>query len=1065
MPDDPNKKMHPHPRMGVWRGGARGGSAVRYAELECTSNFTFLTGASHPEELAREAAELGMEAVALTDTHTVAGVVRGHVGAKGAGIRFITGTRIVPEDGGGLSVLLYPTDRAGYAWMCGLLTVGKRRSRKGSCRLGFGEVLGVGGGGGGLMAVVVPGRLDEEGLGRVRALRESFGAERVSVAASVRYEQDDERRVALLSGFASDAGVSLVATNAVCYHRRERRMLQDVVTCVRHGVSIEQAGYRLRANAERHLKRPEEMARLFRRYPGAIERTVEIAERCAGFSLDELRYEYPEEVVPAGWTAMEHLRALTEEGARKRFPGGVPGSVLSQIAHELGLIEELGYAPYFLTVHDIVRFAESRGILCQGRGAAANSAVCYCLGVTAVDPTRVSMLFERFISRERDEPPDIDIDFEHERREEVIQYLYGKYGRERAALTAEVISYRGRSAVRDVGKVLGLSGDVVGAMAKSVEWWGDGLGDPGRLREIGLDAREATIARVVGLARELCGFPRHLSQHVGGFVITRRPLSEMVPVENAAMADRTVIEWDKDDIEAMGMLKVDILGLGMLSCVRKAFELVERTEGERLTLASVPAEDSATYDMVCAADTVGVFQIESRAQMSMLPRLLPRNYYDLVIEVAIVRPGPIQGKMVHPYIRRRNGEERVEYPSAEIERVLSRTLGVPLFQEQAMSLAVVAAGFTPGEADELRRAMASWKRSGEAIARFERKLKEGMVARGHTARFAEQVFEQISGFSGYGFPESHAASFALLVYTSAWLKRHKPAAFAASLINSQPMGFYQPAQIVRDAREHGVEVRGVDVNHSEWDCTLEPGAGGRALRLGMRVVKGLSEKDAVRIVSERERGGVFADVRGVWRRSGASAGAMRVLAEADAFGSLGVSRREGLWAVQGLKDCEMPLFETAAYREEAVELPRCGEEEEVREDYRRVGLSLRSHPMAFAREGLAARGVRCCGELGEEGLMPEGKRVAVAGLVLVRQRPSTASGVMFMTIEDETGVANLVVRPRVYERYRGIARHSCAVAARGRVSRAGKVVHVVVEGFGRVELGAGEALGRSRDFH
>jgi error-prone DNA polymerase len=1064
MPDDPNTKMHEHPHASVeaWLPTPKRKASIRYAELECTSNFTFLTGASHPDELAREAAALGIEAVAITDTHTVAGVVRAHVAAKQAGIRCVVGTRIMPEDAGGLAVLLYPFERAGYAGLCRMLTIGKRRTEKGKCRLLLGEVLEHHAG---LVAVAVPSCLDDSCMDRVRSLRVAFTPDRLSVAASFRYGQDDARRVASLAAFASDAGVPLVATNAVQYHTPARRMLHDVLACVRHGVTIEQAGHKLCSNAERHLKQPEEIARLFRSYPAAIARTVEIAERCAGFSLDELRYEYPDEVVPPGQTPMGHLVALTRAGALRRFPGGVPASVSAQIEHELRLIEELRYAPYFLTVHDIVAFAESRAILCQGRGAAANSAVCYCLGVTAVDPTRVNMLFERFISKERDEPPDIDIDFEHARREEVIQHLYRKYGRDRAALTAEVISYRGRSAIRDVGKALGLSSDMLGIMAKDIEWWNDTPDDSGRLRGLGLNPKDPHIARVVSLARELCGFPRHLSQHVGGFVITRTPLCELVPVENAAMPDRTVIEWDKDDIEVMGMLKVDVLGLGMLSCVRKTLDLIERHDGERLTLATIPPEDPATYDMACDADTLGVFQIESRAQMSMLPRLRPRCYYDLVIEVAIVRPGPIQGKMVHPYIRRRNGEESIVYPSPDIERVLSRTLGVPLFQEQAMALAVVAAGFTPGEADQLRRAMAAWKRSGDAIFRFERKLKAGMLERGHTPQFADQVYQQISGFSGYGFPESHAASFALLVYSSAWLKRHKPAAFAAALINSQPMGFYQPAQIVQDAKNHAVAVRPVDVNKSDWDCTLEPGEHGHALRLGMRLVKGLPYRDAERIVEARRKFGSFTDVRKLWRQSGATSKAMRVLAEADAFGSLGLSRRESLWAVQSLNDDPMPLFESVTIHEEPARLPLSPADAEVTDDYQSVGLSLKAHPLSFAREYLANNGVRCCGDLIAPQLAPDKSRVTVAGLVLVRQRPGTASGIVFFTIEDETGIANLVVWPKVYERFRRIARHKPVLAATGRIDRVGKVVHVVVDSFRAINLGAGDPLTHSRNFH
>jgi error-prone DNA polymerase len=1066
MPELPFKKAHAHPFAsgGVTPSPPHPNDST-YAELEVTSNFTFLTGASHPDELATHAATLGHRAIAITDTHSLAGIVRAHVAAKQAGIQLVVGTRIVPEDAGGLSLLLYASTRAAYAGMCRLLTTGKRRTEKGKCRLTLADLAGLDDG---LLAVAVPPpTIDDACKEHLRALRGLFADDRLSVAASRSYHQDDADRLAQCAALARTTHTPLVATNAVHYHAPQRRPLQDVLTCIRHGVTIEQAGFRLFANAERHLKPPDEMARIFRNHPRAIARTIEIADRCRGFSLDQLRYEYPDEVVPAGSTAMEHLTALTRQGAARRFPAGVPASVTTQIEHELRLINDLNYAPYFLTVEEIVSFAVSKGILCQGRGAAANSAVCYCLGVTAVDPTRVSMLFERFISKERDEPPDIDIDFEHERREEVIQHLYAKYGRDRAALTAEVISYRGRSAVRDVGKAMGLSADTVSMLAKDIEWWSDAPANGERLRAMGLNPKDPHLTRVMSLARELMGFPRHLSQHVGGFVITRTPLSDLVPVENAAMPDRTVIEWDKDDIEAMGMLKVDILGLGMLSCIRKAFKLIERSDDEHLTLATIPAEDPATYDMICKADTVGVFQIESRAQMSMLPRLRPRCYYDLVIEVAIVRPGPIQGQMVHPYLKRRSGEEPVTYPTPEIERVLARTLGVPLFQEQAMAMAIVAAGFSAGEADQLRRAIASWKRSANAIKVFERKLIDGMLSRGHSAHFAAQVFTQISGFAGYGFPESHAASFALLVYCSCWLKRHKPAAFAAALINSQPMGFYQPAQIIRDAQEHGVTVLPIDVNLSHWDCTLVPSptSDGHAIRLGMRLAKGLPEADADRIMNAR-LSGPYPDILRLWRRSGSSVRGLRRLAEADAFGSMRLSRRAALWAIQALRDDPMPLFEHAVPADdEPAPLPTPEPSSEVAEDYRSVGLSLKAHPLSFARESLAAKGVTPNADLADERKTPTNRRTTVAGIVLVRQRPGTASGIVFMTIEDETGVANLIFRPAVYERFRRVARHSPVIAATGTVERAGRVVHLLVRSIREIRLNEGHTFQESRNFH
>jgi error-prone DNA polymerase len=1066
MPEDLPSKARAHPSKVTRTTRARPAHSADYVELDVTSNFSFLTGASHPDELVEAAAALGYTAVAITDTHTLAGIVRAHVAAKQCGVRLVVGTRILPADGEGIGVLLYPTSRPAYARMCRLLTLGKRRAKKGECSLSLADLAAHQEE---MMAVAVPpARLDEQGVDVLRRLHAMFDGDRLSLALSRTFRQDDAGRLRGLDDLGDRLGIARVATNAVHYHTPQRRALQDVLTCIRHGCTVEAAGLRLFANAERHLKTSDEMIDLFARYPRAIDRTAEVAERCRGFNLDQLRYEYPDEIVPRGTTPMQHLTALTRAGAARHYPSGVPPPVAAQIQHELKLIDELRYAPYFLTVQDIVQFARSKGILCQGRGAAANSAVCYCLGVTAVDPARVSMLFERFVSKERDEPPDIDIDFEHERREEVIQYIYGKYGRERAALTAEVISYRGRSAVRDVGKAMGLSTDMLGALAKDLDWWSDEPQHGDRIRRLGLNPSDPRLRMTLSLAGQIMGFPRHLSQHVGGFVITNTPLSELVPIENAAMADRTVIEWDKDDIEAMGMLKVDVLGLGMLSCIRKTFELIEKSEGKVLTLATIPPEDPETYDMICRADTVGVFQIESRAQMSMLPRLRPRCYYDLVIEVAIVRPGPIQGNMVHPFIKRRSGLEPIRFASPEIEKVLGRTLGVPLFQEQAMALAVVAAGFTPGEADQLRRAIASWKRSGNAIKKFEEKLIAGMLARGHMQEFAEQVFQQISGFSGYGFPESHAASFALLVYCSSWLKRHHPAAFAAALINSQPMGFYQPAQIIRDAKDHGVEVRPVDVNHSGWDCSLEATPNGPAIRLGLRQVKGLSSRDAECVASAVAARGPFRDLFTLWRVSSATSAGLRRLAEADAFGSLGLTRQRALWAVQSLRDDPMPLFDHALRSENAAsteyELPARSPLSEVAEDYRSVGLSLKAHPMSFIRDTLAAKGVIENAALADPVRTPANGRVTVAGLVLVRQRPGTASGIMFFTIEDETGVANLIVRPKVYERFRAAARHSEVITATGTVERQGLVVHVMVQRIRAIRIGDEAVRLSSRDF-
>ncbi|MHC5001774.1 MAG: error-prone DNA polymerase [Planctomycetota bacterium] len=1102
MPELPNPKVRPHP----WSDGAKPRTpgtaprpagrraAPRYAELCAASNFTFLTGASHPEELVEQAAALGLSAIAVTDRNSVAGIVRAHLAAQDAGLPLVVGSMLRLEDPAGLTVTVYPTDLQAYGRLCRLLTIGKRRAEKGQCHLRLEDLLEHADG---LLAVALPPASIDEAFARtLAALRDRFDDDRLSLALSHLCSGDDEQRLRDVAGLAAHARVPAVATNLAHYHVPRRKALHDVLACIRHGCTLPEAGYRLQANAERHLRPPEEMARLLAAHPGALARSVEVAERASSFALDQIRYEYPHEVCPPGRTPIGHLAELAWRGAAARYPGGASAKVQGQIRHELQLIDELQYAPYFLTVHDLVRFARGRGILCQGRGAAANSAVCYCLGVTAVDPDRIDLLFERFVSKERNEPPDIDIDFEHERREEVIQYIYRKYGRDRAALTAEVISYRGRSAVREVGKALGLSLDCVDRLARNLEWWHDRHVDPRRIAELGIDPEEPTIRRFRYLVREIMGFPRHLSQHVGGFVITRGPLCELVPVENAAMADRTVIEWDKDDIDAMGMMKVDVLGLGMLTCLRKAFELVSGPRGREpaaegngppgdrearsasLELHTVPPEDPAVYDMICAADTVGVFQIESRAQMSMLPRLRPRCFYDLVIEVAIVRPGPIQGDMVHPYLRRRSGEEPVDYPSDDVKHVLGKTLGVPLFQEQAMALAIVAAGFTPGEADQLRRAMAAWKRKGNQIERFGVRLIEGMTRKGYDRSFAERCFEQIKGFSEYGFPESHAASFALLVYVSAWLKHHEPASFAAALINSQPMGFYAPAQIVQDARDHGVEVRPVDVSHSTWDCTLETTDGsaatsrGRrpdppALRLGMRLVKGLRQEDADAIAAAVRGSGPLGSIGALRRRSAVRVSALRTLARADAFRSMGLDRQAALWQVRALREEPLPMFdsiEPVAEAEPPVRLPPVPPVRQVMHDYEAVQLSLKAHPMSFLRERLRRSGaIEACG-LRDEQRWPHGRRVAVAGICLVRQRPSTASGIVFMTLEDETGIANLIVRPPIYERCRKAARHGIVLLAHGRVERQGEVVHVLVDVVEDLDDELADLRRRSRDF-
>jgi error-prone DNA polymerase len=1084
MPESVFHKAVLHPFRDHARRAApvsRAPTAVRYAELAVTSNYTFLTGASHPEQMVRRAAELGHAGASIADSNTLAGIVRAHVAARELGIPLAIGSRLVLREPDGLNVIVYPTDRASYGRLCRLLTLGKRRAPKGECDLALHDVIDHSTG---MLAIINPPRvLDDRFLEAVRGLRSVFDDDRLSLAIRRSYAPDDQARCHQIADLGAHTGVPLVATNGVRHHAPEQRPLQDVLTCIRLGCTVEQAGRRLAPNAERHLKPPDEMARLFASFPGAVERTVAILDRASGFGLDQLRYDYPAEPVPPGSTPTRHLRELTKAGTLKRFPRGVPARVRDAIEHELAMIAELNYEPYFLTCEEIVTFARSRGILCQGRGGAANSAVCYCLGITEVNPAEHQLLFERFISRERGEPPDIDIDFEHERREEVIQHIYAKYGRDHAALTAEVISYRGRSAIREVGKALGLSQDCVDHLAKHLDRWGESVG-PERLREAGADPDDPTLRRLVILAGQIRGFPRHLSQHVGGFVITRSRLDELVPVENAAMEDRTVIEWDKDDIDAVGMLKIDCLGLGMLTCVRKTLQLATGQDEIYPAYAKIleHPSDPAVFDMLCRADAVGVFQVESRAQMSMLPRLRPREFYDLVIEVAIVRPGPIQGGMVHPYLRRRNGEEAVTYPDAAIAEVLGRTLGVPLFQEQAMRLAIVAAGFTPDEADRLRRAMAAWKRKGDAIFRFGEQIIAGMLERGYPRDFAERCFEQIKGFSEYGFPESHAASFALIVYASAWLKRYHPAAFAAALINSQPMGFYAPAQIIRDAQEHGVPVLPTDANASDWDCTLEgdhtrrapnrsdPQAWGRdgpAIRLGMRLVRGLPERDARRIADAVRTRGPFPTVESLWRASGTSVRAIRALARADAFASMGLERRQALWQSRTLRDDRMPLFESLDGTDDTAldRVPPTPADRAVTQDYEAVGLSLRDHPISFLRESLDAEGVVTASDLRDPTRCPGGRVVRVAGLVLCRQRPGTASGVVFVTLEDETGIANLVVWPRVFERHRAVTRLSSTLLVTGKVERQGIVVHIHASAIESLDERNPELHTRSRDFH
>ncbi len=1037
-------------------------SAEPYAELAATSNFTFLTGASHPEEWVATAVGLGLSGLAVTDRNSFAGIVRAHVAAKEAGLRFAVGCRLAFADGTP-DILAWPTDRAAYGRLCRLLTLGNRRTEKGKCHIALDDLLAHGDG---VILAPLPAPRAEPTLApTLDRLRQTFGREHIRLAAAPRFGPADRRRIAALARAAERAGVRLLAVGAPLHHVPERRPLADVLAAIREGTRLADAGHLLSQNAERHLRDGATMARLFRDTPTAVAESLAVLDQLS-FSLDELRYEYPEEDLHGAATPQEALIRLTRDGAARRWPDGTPASVEATLAHEFAIIGQLGYAPYFLTVHDIVGFARRRGILAQGRGSAANSAVCYCLGITEVDPTRGDLLFERFISPERDEPPDIDVDFEHERREEVIQYVYEKYGRDRAALTASVTTYRTRSALREVGKVFGLGEDAIERLSGTV--WGSSSKGPKdeQATRAGLSLEDATLARVFALARQIVGFPRHLSQHVGGFVLTRGRLDEVVPIHDAAMEDRTAIEWDKDDLDALGILKIDILALGMLSALRKSFDLLARHYRVPAGLWAIPPEDPEVYRMIRRADTIGVFQIESRAQMTMLPRLRPETFYDLVIEVAIVRPGPIQGDMVHPYLRRRQGLEPVVYPSRELAEVLSKTLGIPLFQEQAMRIAIVAAGFSPAEADKLRRAMATFRRVG-TIHSFRTKMIEGMAAKGYDRDFAERCFRQIEGFGEYGFPESHAASFALLVYASAWVKCHYPDVFAVGLINSQPMGFYAPAQILRDARDHGVEIRPVDVNASEWDSTLEPGPvaaertalrhddqrpairSTHAVRLGLSRIKGLSRDDARRLVERRGSG--YDSVADLRLRAGLDRSTLERLAEADAFSGLGLSRRDAVWAVEALdgggeKD-RLPLIDRADLgdlfaAEPTVALPPMPPGEEVIEDYRTLSLSLKGHPVAFLRADLAA--IRT-GPAEGLATIRSGAHVRVAGLVLVRQRPGSAKGVIFLTLEDETGVANVIVWPKVFEKYRKEVLGGRLLVVDGRLQSDQGVVHVVAD--------------------
>ncbi|WP_251134638.1 MULTISPECIES: error-prone DNA polymerase [Roseobacteraceae] len=1043
-----------------------------YAELCVTSNFTFLTGASHPEELVTRAAELGLSAIAITDRNSLAGVVRAwsalkelrreaqdavhirsqhrvdscsrqEVGnpqpiAKPSDPhlpRLIVGCRLVLRDST-VDWVALPRDRTAYQRLTRLLTLGKRRTKKGGCDLTLQDVLEWCTG---MSLIALPQKGLRSSVRDIQRVRKQF-PNHVFVGACPRYDGSDQAYLAACARLAQATCAPMVAVGDVLMHRASRRQLADVLTCMRVGATIDQIGTQALPNAERRLKGHADMARVFYEYPGALRRTLEIADRCS-FDLQELSYEYPDADTNHE-TPQVRLERLVHEGLKRRYPAGASDRVHALVAKELALVQDLGFPAYFLTVHDIVQFARSQDILCQGRGSAANSILCYLLGITDVSPEQITMVFERFVSKHRGEPPDIDVDFEHERREEVIQWIYQKYGRERAGLCATVIHFRSRAAIREVGKVMGLSQDVTAGLSGQIWGMSNGGINVDRIRELGLDLENRRLMQTIQLIGEIIGFPRHLSQHVGGFVITKGRLDELCPIENAAMEDRTVIEWDKDDIDAMGILKVDVLGLGMLSCIHKAFGLLEHHEDQPMTIATVPQEDPATYDMLCVADAIGVFQVESRAQMNFLPRMKPRTFYDLVIEVAIVRPGPIQGGMVQPYVKRRQGLEKVSYPSAELKAVMGKTLGVPLFQEQAMQIAVVGAGFSPEEADRLRRSLATFRRMG-TIGVFQEKFVSGMLRRNYDRAFAERCFSQIEGFADYGFPESHAAAFAMLAYVSAWLKCHHPAIFGCALLNSQPMGFYAPAQIVRDVREHGVEIRPICVNGSAWDNTLERRPDGAlALRLGFRQIKGFKDENAAWIVAARGNG--YPDPQSLWLRAGLMPMVLERLAEADAFSDMGLTRRAALWQVKAIRSQKpLPLFDDPidgeSIREPEISLPVMSLGEEIVEDYVSTRFTLRAHPMELLRPtipGLTAHDALAKVPLGQ---------CSVCGLVITRQRPGTASGIIFLTLEDETGVSNVVVWPKVYERFRRVVMGGRLLYVRGYLQREGIVVHLIAQ--------------------
>ena len=1109
---------------------------MRYVELHCKSNFSFLEGASHADELFERAVELGYSGLAVTDRNSVAGIVRAHAAAKEFQLPLIVGAELHPIDGPPLVV--WPSDRAAYGRLCRLLSRGRLRREKGACEIHWQDIAELSDGliAGLLLRQPVVDELppedmqhfaddeafpweqdvvehtgrqqvdapekrqsvlslleyradmgsrrsfpkaefdarDDEGwLNWLNAFRDVFG-DRSYLLAELHRGVDDRAKLARLSQLSRQSRVPLVASGDVYYHVAERSLLHDCLLATRFNSTIDQVRSQRLSNSQHHLRSLETVRRLYSAEPAAIERSNEIAARCR-FNLDELRYDYPVELAPDGQTPIEFLKRETWRGAKKRYPNGVPQKVIDMLRHEMTLIEELKYEAYFLTVWDLVRYARKRGILCQGRGSAANSAVCYCLEVTSVDPSQMDLLFERFISRERGEAPDIDVDFEHQRREEVLQYIYEKYGRHRAGMTATVIRYRTKSAIRDCGRALGISLDRIDGISKMVDSRLPAGSLTTRCEEAGLEPESEIGKRFLYLVQNLIGFPRHLSQHVGGMVMTQGWLCELCPIENASMDGRTVIQWDKNDLDELGILKVDCLSLGMLSAIHRAFDLVFRYYRRKLSLATVPQDDVGVYDMICRADTVGVFQIESRAQMSMLPRLRPRRFYDLVIEVAIVRPGPIQGQMVHPYLKARKSGVQPEYPTKEISDVLSKTMGVPIFQEQAMKLAVVAAGFTPGEADQLRRAMAAFKRPG-VIDKFQKKLIDGMISRGLTGEFAERVFSQIRGFGEYGFPESHAASFALLVYVSCWLKHHYPAVFCAAVINSQPMGFYAPAQLVSDAKDHGVQVAGVDVNHSDWDCTLEPVSNAipkplqrpdYQLRLGLRMVRGLAEDIGRTVVAAREANGVFRDLADFTRRTRLGQASITRLADAGALASLTGDRRAAYWQslAQDRTAKDMSLFEaTGADNDDPLPetLQPMQPIEEVYADYETTGLSLRAHPVSFVRDQLNRLRVTTAKDLKQT---VDGKFLRVAGLVLLRQRPSTARGITFVTLEDETGSMNLVLKPEIWEKFYKTARRSNAWLVHGVLENREGIVHILVGRIEDLSTQVGGLVVKSRDFH